>query len=236
MPAAFIQPFTGCPRAEECVRGFTVVARWMGTEPDDTVDVDWSFDAVAASRTRLRSRRTPPWPPRSTSGSISGLHSPRLQGRAEGSFDLVSAGGQEGWPGAVGRDPAAAGRCATSGPRRRRRAGAAPGGRQGPERAGRPRGLGHRPRNSSSGGLAPARRRRHRAPDDRPPARSAASTPEPCTGSIEIFVDSRADRDATISWDVAVELPVPSQATRGRTAQGRGGQCSVMRGGRWSSS
>ena len=35
----------------------------------------------------------------------------------------------------------------------------------------------------------------------------------PCAGSIEITVESRADKDATISWDVAIELPLPPQAS-----------------------
>ena len=37
--------------------------------------------------------------------------------------------------------------------------------------------------------------------------------PRRCTGSIDISVESRADKDATISWDVAVELPLPAQAS-----------------------
>jgi len=209
--AAFIQPFTGCPRAEECVRGFTIVARWMGTKPDDTVDVDWSFDAIA----RFVDSDVIP----SDATLVAevdkrldlGLASPRLQGRAEGSFDLVPANGRKGYRLRLVVTPPDLGNAffGASPPGvalvRLRAAVRDPGG--GP--ADMVAWVTGRNYRSEVGSLPLS--------DDGTELQTIALPfdgcfpTEPCVGSIEIFVDGRGDRDATISWDVAVELPVPSE-------------------------
>jgi hypothetical protein len=208
--AAFIQPFTGCSRAEECVRGFTVVARWMGTKPDDTVDVDWSFDAIARF---VDSAAIPP--DATLVAEVDqkldlGLDSPRLQGRAEGSFDLVPANGRKGFRlRLVVTSPSLGNAYFGAAPPaialvRLRAAVKDPG-----AKADLVAWVSGRNYRSEVGSLPLA--------DDGTELQTIALpfdgcfVTETCTGSIEIFVDSRGDRDATISWDVAVELPVPSQ-------------------------
>ncbi len=209
--AAFIQPFTGCPRAEECVRGFTVVARWMGTKPDDTVDVDWSFDAIA------RFVDSAAIPPDATLVAELdkrldlGLASPRLQGRAEGSFDLVPANGRKGFrlrlvvtPPSLGNAFLGASPPAVALVRLRAAV------KDPSAAADLVAWVSGRSYRSEVGSLPLA--------DDGTELQTIALpldgciATEPCIGSIEIFVDGRGDRDATISWDVAVELPVPTQA------------------------
>ena len=91
---AFIEPFTGCPRADACARGFTIVARWIGTDPAETIDIDWSFDAVA----RFGGSAAVP-ADATLAAEIDkridlGLASPRQEARSAGTFDLVSGGGE----------------------------------------------------------------------------------------------------------------------------------------------
>jgi hypothetical protein len=208
---AFIEPFTGCPRAEDCARGFTIVARWVGTDPAETIDVDWSFDAVA----RFVGSAVVP-ADATLAAEIDkridlGLASPRLQGHAAGTFDLVSGGGRKAgnvrltitppqlgdvYLGAI--PPAVALvriRAAVKDP------GAA---------ADLVAWL-STPNVPGVGALS--------VPDDGSELQAIALplgrcfNPPPCTGSIEITVESRADKDATITWDVAVELPLPAQAS-----------------------
>jgi hypothetical protein len=209
--AAFIQPFTGCPRAEECVRGFTVVARWMGTKPDDTVDVDWSFDAIARF---VDSAAIPP--DATLVGEVDqrldlGLASPRLQGRAAGSFDLVPANGRKGFRLRLVVTPPSLGKAFFGAPPpavalvRLHAAVKDPG-----APADLVAWVTGRNYRSEVGSLPLA--------DDGTELQTIALpldgcvATEPCIGSIEIFVDGRGDRDATISWGVAIELPVPTQA------------------------
>ena len=231
---AFIEPFTGCPRAEACARGFTIVARWIGTDPAETVDVDWSFDAVARF---VGSAAIPA--DATLAAEIDkridlGLASPRQQAQSAGTFDLVSGGGRK------------AGNVRLTSPRR---SWATP-----------TSGASRRPSRSSGSGAAVkdpgaaadlvAWLSTPNVPgvgalsvaDDGTELQTIALplgrcfNPPPCTGSIEITVESRADKDATISWDVAVELPLPAAGEPGRTAQGRGRPCSITRGEPWSCS
>lgn len=209
--AAFIQPFTGCPRAEECVRGFTVVARWMGTKPEDTVDVDWSFDAIARF---VDSAAIPP--DATLVAKVDqrldlGLASPRLQGRAAGSFDLVPANGKKGFRLRLVVTPPSLGDAFF---------GASP-----PAVALVRLHAAVKDPGASAGLLAWVTGRNYRSEmgslplaDDGTELQTIALpldgclATEPCIGSVEIFVDSQGDRDATISWDVTIELPVPTQA------------------------
>ena len=205
---AFIQPFAGCPRATECVRGFTVVARWIGTEPDGTVDIDWSFDAIARFGGSAAIPADATMAAEVDQRLDLGPASPRLQGKAEGSFDLVSGGGRKG-----GRL-----RLVVSPPDLRDAYfGAAPPVvalvrlRAAVKDPGTPANLvawvsGQNGPSASAITLA----------DDGTELQTIALPlsicfdVKGCTGSIEISVESRADRDATISWDVAVDLPLPS--------------------------
>ena len=212
--AALVQPFTGCPRAVECVRGFTVVARWLGTDPDDTVDVDWSFDAIARFVDSAAIPADATLAAEVDKRLDLGLASPRLQAHAEGSFDLVPANGRKG----------ARIRLVVTAPTLGNAFfGAAPPAvalvklRAAVKDPGAPADLvawvSGRNYRSDVGSPALA--------DDGTELRTIALpldgcyVTEACPGSIEIFVESRADRDATISWDVAIELPVPTQALAG---------------------
>jgi hypothetical protein len=207
--AAFVEPFAGCPRAEECVRGFTVFARWIGTEPDDTVDVDWSFDAIArfAGSAGIPADAT-------LAAEVDrrldlGPASPRLHGEAEGTFDLVPANGRKG-----GRVRLVV----TPPPLADAYFGAAPPAvavvrvRAAVKDPAASAGLIAWVSGGSSAGVSSVP-----LADDGTELRTIAFPiercydPQACTGSIEIFVDSRADRDATISWDVAVDLALPSE-------------------------
>jgi hypothetical protein len=84
----FVAPFTGCAKGRECTRGFTVFAQWTGIEPAATVDVDWSFEAVARfpGADHVPERATLTAKIDETVDLNAG--SPRLTARAEGSFDL----------------------------------------------------------------------------------------------------------------------------------------------------
>jgi hypothetical protein len=206
----FLQPFAGCPRGQACDRGFMVVARWAGPGPDDTVAVDWSFDALArfvgASGVPAGATLT---------GEVGerldlGLGSPRLQGRAEGSFDLQPAGDQR-----IGRvhilvsapDMGNAFFGATPPAVAVVRLRAA---LKDPGTPARLRAWVVDPVNSGVTALTLA--------DDGTELRGVAfplsrCPPGPtCSGYVEIQVDSGTSREATISWDLAAELPVPRPA------------------------
>lgn len=206
---AFIQPFAGCPRAEACVRGFTVLARWVGTDPDGTVDVDWSFDAIA----RFTGSASIPADATLTAEVDErvdlGTASPRLSGEAKGSFDLVSGGGRKGGRVRLIVTPPQLGDAYL---------GAVPPAvalvrlRATVKDASTPADLVvwvSTPNSYSGGSLTLA--------DDGTELQTFALPiaqcfgPGPCSGWVEISVESRADRDATISWDVAVDLPLPSE-------------------------
>jgi hypothetical protein len=84
----FVAPFIGCAKGKECSRGFTVFARWQGLDVNQTVDIAWSFDAVArfpgaseipagASLTAKIDKKV------DLDASF-----PRLRGQLQGSFDL----------------------------------------------------------------------------------------------------------------------------------------------------
>jgi hypothetical protein len=206
---AFIEPFGGCPRATACVRGFTVVARWIGTEPDKAVDIDWSFDAIARFAVATGIPGDATLAVEVDQRLDLGPASPRLQAHAEGSFDLVSGVGRKGGrvrlivtPPALG-DPFF---------------GAAPPAvalvrlRAAVKDRGAPADLiawVYAPDGPSVGSDTVA--------DDGTEVQTIALPlarcfdTRTCSGSIEISVESRADLDATISWDVAIDLPVPSQ-------------------------
>jgi hypothetical protein len=208
--AALIQPFTGCPRAVECVRGFTVVARWVGTDPDDTVDVDWSFDAIARFGGSAAVPADATLAAEVDERLDLGLASPRIQARVEGSFDLVASGGRKGGRVRLVVTPPPLGNAFF---------GAAPPAvalvrlRAAVKDPGAPADLlawiSGRSYRSDGSSVTLA--------DDGTELQTIALpldgcyVTDTCPGSIEIFVESRADRDATISWDVAIELPVPSQ-------------------------
>jgi hypothetical protein len=87
----FLSPFIGCAKGEECRRGFTVLAQWTGVEPAATVDVDWSFEAVA----RFSGADEVPGAATLTAMIDNKLDldatSPRLKGGARGSFQLGEA-------------------------------------------------------------------------------------------------------------------------------------------------
>ena len=207
---AFIEPFTGCPRAEECARGFTIVARWVGTDPAETIDVDWSFDAVARF---VGSAAVP------ADATLAAEIDKRIDlglcitapagPRGEGTFDLVSGGGRKGRERAIDDHPATAGRCAPGGlppavalvriQRRGQGSGAA---------ADLVAWLTAQTFRASAPCRCPTTAQSSR----RSRCRSALLRPAAMHRVHRDPVESRADKDATITWDVAVELPVPTQA------------------------
>lgn len=207
----FIQPFAGCPRAKDCARGFTIVARWIGTEPDGKVDIDWSFDAIARFVDAAAILANATLAAEVDQRLDLGPSSPRLLGHAEGSFDLVSGGGRKGGRVRLVVTPPSLGNAFFGAPTpavalvRLRAAVKDPGAPadlvvwvSAPDHPG-----------VSSIKLA----------DDGTELQTIAlpfgrcNGTQTCNGSIEIFVESRTDRDATISWDVAVDLPLPSRTT-----------------------
>jgi hypothetical protein len=202
----FFQPFAGCPRGQACDRGFRIIARWAGPGPEDTVAVDWSFDALArfggASGVPEGATLTAEVGERLDLG----LASPRLQGRAEGSFDLQPAGDQR-----TGRV-----RLLISAPDMGNAFfGASP-----------PAVAVVRLRAAVKDPGTPAKLRAWVTDPDHPGVTALALSddgtelralafplsrcpPGPtCNGYVEIQVDSASNREATISWDIAAELPV----------------------------
>ena len=160
-----------------------------------------------------RSRRMPPLLRRSTSGSTwvsrHRASRPSPQGPST-SCPAVAGKGRS----AFVVTPPELGTSLPGGARSSRRARPDPGGRQGSGRGGGPRGLRVGPDRYGEGPLTLA--------DDGTEVQTIVLPlgrcidPRRCTGSIDISVESRADKDATISWDVAVELPLPAQASPAR--------------------
>jgi hypothetical protein len=204
----FLQPFIGCARAVSCTRGFSIIARWAGLKLDDQVDLDWSFEAHArfAGATALPDGVT-------MAAEIDhrlelGLESPRLQGAAKGSFDLQPGGGDRrvGHVRLIvlspairepfyGTDPPAVAVVrlhATV---------------KDPSEPAKLRGWVSAGNRAGVDAIA--------LPDDGsevqlvafPLARCPAAAR--CDGNLEVTVESPANREATISWDIAIELPVP---------------------------
>ena len=206
-PGIFIQPFTGCPEATDCVRGFTIVARWKGGAPDGTVDLDWSFDA----RARFTGAAAVPAGATLTAEIADrldlGLASARLQATAKGSFDLAGGGDRK-----VGRV-----RLLVTAPRLGGTYFGAPppavatvrlrAALKDPGAPGKLRVFVSSPENYGTSSITLA--------DDGTESqtvRFALDRCEPgvaCTGSIGISVESSTGREATISWDISIELPVP---------------------------
>jgi hypothetical protein len=208
---AFIEPFAGCPRAQACARGFTIFARWLGTDPTETIDLDWSFDAVArfVGSTAIPADAT-------LTAEIDkrldlGLASPRQQAHSAGTFDLVSGGGRTGGRVRLVVTPPELGTtflgaaAPVVGLVRIRAAVKDPGAAAD---------LVAWLSTPNQPGVAALP-----VPDDGTELQTIALplgrcfNSQSCAGSIEIFVESRTGKDATISWDVAVELPLPPQAS-----------------------
>ena len=208
---AFIEPFTGCPRGEACARGFTIVARWIGTDPAETVDIDWSFDAVARFGGAAAIPADATLAAEIDKRIDLGLASPRQQARSAGTFELVSGGGRKSGrvrlvvtPPELGTTFLGATPPAVALVRIRAAV-------KDPGAAADLVAWLSTPNHPGVDALS--------VPDDGTELQTIALPlgrcfdPPPCGGSIEISVESRADKDATISWDVAVELPLPPQAS-----------------------
>jgi hypothetical protein len=202
----FVQPFTGCPKAAACERGFTVFARWRGGAPEETVNLDWSFDA----RARFTGATAVPEGAGLTVEIADqldlGLGSARLQATAKGSFDLPGGDNKNGHVRLL----------VTAPPLGDAYLGAAP-----------PAVATVRLRAALKDPATPAKLRAFVSspedytyssiplPDDGTELQTAVfalggcEAGIACTGYIEITVDSATGRQGTISWDVAIELPVP---------------------------
>jgi hypothetical protein len=201
-----IQPFTGCPKAATCERGFTVFARWRGGAPEEAVHLDWSFDA----RARFPGATAVPEGAALTAEIADqldlGLGSARLQATAKGSFELPGGNNKAGHVRLL----------VTAPPLGNAYLGAAP-----------PAVATVRLRAALKDPATPAKLRAFiSSPEDYTYssvpladdgtelgaavfALGGCEAGVACTGYIEITVDSATGREGTISWDVAVELPVP---------------------------
>jgi hypothetical protein len=210
---AIIAPLAGCPPATECARGFTAIARWAQLGPDEQVQLNWSYGALA---------RFPGGAGIPVGASLKvevdntidlGPTSPRLRGQANGSFELQPDGSRRygelklgvtafdlGGDAFLGQPPPAVAVVRLRATLKNR---------------GTPAGLtaGHMVHDARGEPLQIA--------DDGSEARAVVfpfgncQGLGPCTGTIEFWVSSSTGSEATISWDVTVDLPVPRAAQAG---------------------
>jgi hypothetical protein len=87
----FVTPFSGCIKGQDCTRGFTIFAQWEAVDPNRTIDVDWSFEAVArfAGAERVPDQAT--LTAKVDEAIDLDATSPRTTAHAEGSFELGEA-------------------------------------------------------------------------------------------------------------------------------------------------
>jgi hypothetical protein len=207
---AFISPFGDCQLAADCTRGFTVFARWIGPAPDDQVDLQWSFDAVARFPVGTQIPEAATLTAEMEDRIDLGSGSARLDGKAEGSFEVTTNGNVAAGALALSvRAPAIRGaylgadvpaiailtlRAAVKDP-----------GNQ----------AGLRFRVSTA---APTPWHEFDLPGDGTEVRTVVfplagcRNLGECAGSLVVNIDGPAGRDATISWQVTVDLPVPRPA------------------------
>jgi hypothetical protein len=201
-----IQPFAGCPPAQECVRGFTIVARWSGFQLDARADIEWQFEALARFPGSAGIPDDATLTAEVDHAIDLGPQSPRLHAQAEGAFDLQAAGDRTSGRLKLLVSAPAFGDAFL---------GAAPPAvaivrlRAGVQDPGTPAAL-------VAGVFIPGFGWQNLAlASDGTDLRTATfpltycTDVPPCVGTIELFVESRAGRNATIDWQVTIDLPVP---------------------------
>ena len=206
----FVAPFTGCVKGQACTRGFTVLAEWAGLEANEPVPVDWSFEAVA----RFPGAETVPDGAALTAKIDKTVDldatSARLRGEARGSFEL----GEPTQGRRIGRV-----RLRLDAPSLGDRYLGAP---LPAVAVIRVWATVKDPRESAQLILwRPSGVESIPVPEDGSEVTSIdlplaeCRTQDACSGHIEISVESKAAREATISWEVEADLPLPDAPARG---------------------